>query len=73
MVADAPSNERGPAEASLVRGVIGVVGTVVGVAWVFELGSRGVHAGMLFELLPPLALTFIGLVYARRHLLDRSA
>ncbi|MEF8824931.1 MAG: hypothetical protein V5A27_01085 [Halapricum sp.] len=58
---------------SLVRGVVGVVGVVVGVVWLVELASRGIHAGVVFELLPPLALVFIGIEYASRHLLGGNS
>lgn len=58
---------------TLVRGVIGVIGVIVGVAWLVELGSRGVHAGVLFELLPPLVLVFLGIAYASQHLLGGNS
>lgn len=58
---------------SPLRGAVGVVGIVVGILWVVSLGSRGVHAGMLFELLPPIALLYLGVIYARRHLVVEEA
>ena len=50
-----------------VRAVVALVGVGVGLVWTARIAVDGsVSSGVLFKLLPPLALVYLGLRYFRR-------
>lgn len=50
---------------TLARGALATIAVILGIVWIARLAVGGptLDGGLLFEVLPPIALLYLGLVY----------